>query len=88
MQNRWLTQIAYGLLNMIKTICFLIHVYHSDIICSTRCYDPQYQKPSEGQQEYHVQSYYLEELSLWPQSDLTEHAKLNDTAETKPEGNI
>ena len=71
------------LLNMIQIICLLIHVFHNDIICSTECYDPQYQKPFEGQQKYHMQSYHHQELSLLPQSDLTEHMKLNNAAESQ-----
>ena len=63
---------------MIQTICLLIHVFHSDIIWSTECYDPQFQKPPKGQQKYHMQSYYHQELSLLPQSDLKEHMKLNN----------
>ena len=56
---------------MIQTICLLIHVFHSDTICSTEYYDPQCQKSSEGQQKYHMQSYHHRELSLLPQLDLT-----------------
>ena len=44
--------------------------------------------PSEGQQKYHMQSYHHEELSLLPQSDLTEQMKLNNAAESQTEGNI
>ena len=40
--------IAYGQLNMIQTICLLIHIFPNDIIYSTEFYDLQYQKPSEG----------------------------------------
>ena len=40
--------IAYGQLNMIQTICLLIHIFLNDIIYSTEFYDLQYQKPSEG----------------------------------------
>ena len=42
---------------MIQIICLLIQVFHNDIICSTECYDPQYQKPSEGQQKYNMHYY-------------------------------
>ena len=35
-----------------------------------------------------MQSYYHEELSLLPQSDLTEHMKLNNAAECQTEGNM
>ena len=83
-------QFAYGLINMIQIICLLIHVFH-DIICSTECYDPQHamiRKPSEGQQKYHMQSYHHEELLLLPQSDLTEHMKLNNATKSQTEGNI
>ena len=34
---------------LIDTNCLQFHVFHSDTICSTECYNPQYQKPSEGQ---------------------------------------
>ena len=83
-----LIQIGYSLLNMIQIICLLIHIFHNDTICSTECYDPQYQKPYEGQQKYHKQSYHHLELSLLPQSDLTEHTKLNNTAESQTVGYI
>ena len=73
---------------MIQTICLLIHVFLNDIICSTECYDPQYQKPPEGQQNYHMQSYYHQELSFLPQSDLTERMKLNNAAESQAEENM
>ena len=66
----------------------LIHVFNNDIIYPTECYDPQYQKPSEGQQEYHMQSYHHQELSLLPQPDLIEHMKLNNAAESQTEENI
>ena len=72
---------------MIQTICLLIHEFHNDTICSTEFYDPQYQKPSEGQQKYPMQSYHHLELSLLPQTDLTEHAKLNNAAESQTKGN-
>ena len=39
MQSYWLIQVAL----------FVNHVFHSDTISATECYDPQYQKPSEGQ---------------------------------------
>ena len=81
-------QIAYGLLNMIQNICLLIHVFRNDIISSTECYDPQYQKPSEGQQKYPMQSYHHQELSLLPQLDLIEHMMLNNGAESQAEENI
>ena len=57
-------------------------------ICSTECHDPQYQKPYEGQQKYHIQSYHCQELSLLPQSDLTEHMKFNNDAESQTEENM
>ena len=50
------------------------------IIYSTKCYDPQYQKPSESHQKYHMKSYYHQELSLLSQSDLIESMKLNIAA--------
>ena len=65
----------------------LIHVFHNDIIYSTD-YDPQYQKPSEGQEKYHMQSYHHQELSLLSQLDLIEHMKLNNAAENQFEGNM
>ena len=40
-------------------------------------------KASEGQQKYHKQSYQHQELSSLPQSDLTEHMKLNNAAESQ-----
>ena len=46
------------------------------------------QKPSEGQQKYHMQSYHHEELLLLPQSDLTEHMKLNNATKSQTEGNM
>ena len=59
----------------------------NDTICSTEYYDPQYQKPYEGQQKYHKQSYHhLELYSL--KSGLTDHTKLNNAAESQTEGNI
>ena len=73
---------------MIQTICLLIHVFHSDTICSTEYYEPQCQKSSEGQQKYHMQSYHHRELSLLPQLDLTEHTKLNNAAESQTKRNI
>ena len=73
---------------MIQTICLFIHIFHSDTICSAECYDPQYQKPFEVQQKYHMQRYHHQELSLLPQSDLTENTKLNNAAESQTEGNI
>ena len=88
LDSKPLTQIVYDLLNMIQTIYLLIHVFRNDIICSTECYDPQYQKPSEGQQKYHMQSYHPQELSLLPQSDLTEHMKLNNAGESQIKENI
>ena len=45
-------------------------------------------KASEGQQKYHKQSYQHQELSSLPQSDLTEHMKLNNAAESQTEENI
>ena len=81
MQSHWLIQTAYVLQNMIRTICFLLQVFHSTTIFLTECYDSQYQKPSEGQQKYPM-------LLLLPQSDLTEHKKLNNAAESQTEGNI
>ena len=33
---------------------------HNDIIYSTECYDPQYQKPSAGQQKYHIKNFHYE----------------------------
>ena len=66
MQSHWLIQIAYGLLNMIQTISLLIYIFHSDTMCSTECYDLQYQKPSKGQQKYHMQSYHHQERLLFP----------------------
>ena len=60
---------------------FAIHVFWNDIICSTECYD----RRSEGQQKYHMQSYHHQELSLLPQSDLIEHMKLNNAAESQTE---
>ena len=69
-------QIGYSFLNMIQTICLLIHVFHNNTLCSTKCYDPQYQKSSEGQQKYHMKSYHHQELSLLPHLDLIEHTKL------------
>ena len=72
---------------MIQIIRLLIHIFHNGIICSTESYDPQYQKPSKGQQKYHMQSLYHQELSLLPQSDLTEHIKLNNAAESQTEEN-
>ena len=73
---------------IIQTICLLIHAFHSDTICSIECYDPQYQKPSVGQQKYHKQSYHHQGLSLLLQSDLTEHTKLNNATESRTEGNM
>ena len=73
---------------MIRTIDLLIHIFRNDIICSTQCNDPQYQKLSEGQQKYHMQSYHHQELSLLPQSDLIEHMMLNNAAESQTEENI
>ena len=70
---------------MIQNICLLIHAFRNGIICSTECYDSQYQKPSKGRQKYHMQSYHHQELSLLPQSDLTEHMKLNNVAESQTE---
>ena len=79
-------EIAYDLLNIIQTICLLIHIFRNDTICSTECYDPQYQKPFEGQQKkYHMQSYHRQELSLLPQLNLTEHMTLINAAETQTE---
>ena len=73
---------------MIQTVCFLIHVFHNDTVCSTECYDPRYQKPSEGQKKYRMQSYHHQELPLLPQSDLLEPMKLNNAVESQTEGNI
>ena len=80
--------LRFAMIHMIQTICLLIHVFRNDIICSTESYDPQYQKPSEGQQKYHMQSYHYQELSLLPQSDLIEHMILNNAAENQTEDNI
>ena len=68
---------------MIQTICLLINVIHNDITYSTEIYDPQYEKPSEVQQKYHMQSYHQQELSLLPQSDLLDQANLNNAAESQ-----
>ena len=87
-QSHWLIQIAYSSLNMIQAISLLIHIFCNDIICSTECYDPQYQKPPAGQQKYHMQSYHHQELLLLSQSCLTEHMKLNNAAESQTEENI
>ena len=86
---------------LIDTICLRFDKHDSnhlfanplfhDIICSTECYDPQYdmiQKPSEGQQKHHMQSYHHQQLLLLPQSDLTEHMKLNNATKSQTEGNI
>ena len=73
---------------MIQTICLLIDVFCNDIIYSTECCDPQYQKPSKGQQKCYMQSYHHQELSFLPESELTEHMKLNNAAESQTEGNI
>ena len=78
---------CYSQLNMVQNLCFLIHIFHNDIIYSTECYDPQYQKPSEGEQKYHKQSYH-QELSLFLLSDLLEQMKLNSAAKSQTEGNI
>ena len=51
---------------MIQTIFLLIHVYHNDTICSTECYNPQYQKPSEGQQKYHMQYHIINKIFILP----------------------
>ena len=59
-----------------------MHIFRNDIISSTECYDPQYQKPSEGQQKYHMQNYHHQELSLLPHSYLIEHM-LNNAAESQ-----
>ena len=67
---------------MIQTICLLIHVFHSDTIYSTECYDPQYQDPPEGYQKYHMQSYHHQEFLLLPQPELIEHTKLNNATES------
>ena len=88
MQNYWFIQIASSQLNMIQTICLIIHIFHNDIIYSTECYDPQYQKVSEGQQKYHMQSYHHQELSLLLPTDLLEHMKVNSAAKTQTEGCI
>ena len=45
-------------------------------------------KASEGQQKKLKQSYHHQKLSLLPQSDLLEHMKLNNAAESQTEGNI
>ena len=73
---------------MIQTICLLIHAFHNDTIYSTEYDDPRYQKPSEGQQIYHMESYHHQELSLLPQSDLLGHMKSNSVAKSQTEGNI
>ena len=62
--------------------------YSSNTICSTEYSDLQFQKPDKGQQKYHTQSYHHQELSLLTQSDLTEHTKLNNVAESQSEWNI
>ena len=83
-------QIAYDLLNMIQTICLLIHIFHNDTFYSTECYAPHYQKSSKGKQKYHMQSYHYhhQELLLLPQPDLLEHMKLSNVVKSQTEGNI
>ena len=39
MHNHWLIQIAYGQLDMIQSICLLIHIFYNDIVCSAECYE-------------------------------------------------
>ena len=73
---------------MIQTICLLIHVFHNNTLCSIECYDPQYQRSSEGQQKYHIKSYHHQELSLLPHLDLIEHTKLINAVKSHTEGNI
>ena len=42
------------LLNMIHTICLLIHVFHNDAIYSTEYYDPQYQSLWRSTKKVHA----------------------------------
>ena len=66
---------------MIQTISLLILIFHDDILYWTECYDPQYQKPSEGQQKQRMQNYNHLKLSLMPKFDMPEHMKLNNTVQ-------
>ena len=87
LDTKTLIQIAYGLLNMIHTICLSIHIFHSSQLAQQNAMIPSI-KAFSRPTKYHMQSYHYQELSLLPQPHLTEHAKLNNAPESQTEGNM
>ena len=79
-------EIVFVLLNLIQSICLLIHVFHNDTTYSTECHDPQYEISSEGSYKYYMQGYCRQELSLMSQS--VQNMKLNNSGERQTEGNL